>query len=92
MSETVLPKVKGLLGGNGAGKTTLLNTISGLNLPTAGRIEYCGKDITRVASHERVKLGITQIPEGRQLFPGLNSAPEPVVGVVFRQGQSLDRR
>ena len=64
-------EIVGLLGGNGAGKTTLINTISGLVSQKAGTIHYAGKDITHTDHYARVRSGITQIPEGRQLFPGL---------------------
>jgi branched-chain amino acid transport system ATP-binding protein len=58
-----------IVGANGAGKTTTLRTISGLLRPTRGRIEFDGRDITGLSSHEVVDLGITLIPEARQLFP-----------------------
>ena len=60
-----------LLGANGAGKSTTLRTISGLLTPKAGRIVFHGRDITGLAPEKIVKLGISQIPEGRQVFPGL---------------------
>lgn len=58
-----------IVGANGAGKTTTLRTIAGLIRPTSGRILFEGQDITRLSAHETVDLGITLIPEGRQLFP-----------------------
>ncbi|MBS7707068.1 ABC transporter ATP-binding protein [Chelatococcus asaccharovorans] len=58
-----------IVGANGAGKTTTLRTIAGLIRPTSGRILFEGRDITRLSAHETVDLGITLIPEGRQLFP-----------------------
>jgi branched-chain amino acid transport system ATP-binding protein len=62
-----------LIGANGAGKSTLLNAISGLVVPTAGRIELDGHAILpRTAPHELVRRGIVQIPEGRQLFMELS--------------------
>jgi branched-chain amino acid transport system ATP-binding protein len=60
-----------IIGGNGAGKTTTLRTIAGLIKPKVGRIEFEGQDITRLSSHEIVDLGVTLIPEGRQLFPDM---------------------
>ncbi|WP_027136228.1 ABC transporter ATP-binding protein [Geminicoccus roseus] len=58
-----------IVGANGAGKTTTLRTIAGLVRPTAGRITFDGQEIGRLPAHEVVDLGITLIPEGRQLFP-----------------------
>jgi len=58
-----------LIGNNGAGKSTLLNTISGLVRPSAGSIEFLNKKITALDSHQIVKLGISQAPEGRRVFP-----------------------
>lgn len=57
-----------LVGGNGAGKTTLLRTVSGVQPATGGTIRFAGQDITRAAPSQRVRLGIAQVPEGRQIF------------------------
>jgi branched-chain amino acid transport system ATP-binding protein len=58
-----------LIGSNGAGKSTTLRSINGLNHPRKGSIVFRGKDITQDASHNIVKMGIAQAPEGRKLFP-----------------------
>jgi branched-chain amino acid transport system ATP-binding protein len=58
-----------LIGANGAGKSTTLRSINGLNRPRTGRIVFRGKDITSSAAHSIVKMGISQSPEGRKLFP-----------------------
>jgi len=60
-----------LVGANGAGKSTLLRTIAGAHRPSSGRISFDGRDITRLPAHQRVKLGIALVPEGRRLFPDL---------------------
>ncbi|WP_145927695.1 MULTISPECIES: ABC transporter ATP-binding protein [Bradyrhizobium] len=57
-----------LLGGNGAGKTTTLNTISRLVPLTAGSIRFEGQPLNRLQSHHVVKAGISQVPEGREVF------------------------
>ena len=60
-----------LIGSNGAGKSTTLRTISGLLSPRQGQVMLNGKRIDTVPSHEIVKLGISQSPEGRRIFPRL---------------------
>ena len=60
-----------LVGANGAGKTTLLRAIAGAHTPSDGRVHFDGRDITRLSAHQRVKLGIALVPEGRRLFPNL---------------------
>jgi branched-chain amino acid transport system ATP-binding protein len=60
-----------LVGANGAGKTTLLRTIAGAHRPSSGRMVFDGRDVTRLSPHERVRLGIALVPEGRRLFPEL---------------------
>ncbi len=57
-----------LVGANGAGKTTLLRTISGLQPASAGTIRFLGEDLASVAAERRVRKGIVQVPEGRQVF------------------------
>ncbi len=57
-----------LIGANGAGKSTTLKTISGIMRPKTGGIEFQGQDITRVPAHQIVKMGLSQVPEGRRIF------------------------
>ena len=64
-------KVVSIIGANGAGKSTLLKNISGLVKAQEGRIIYKGKDIAGMPAHRIVGLGISQVPEGRQLFAHL---------------------
>ncbi|NQT70141.1 MAG: ABC transporter ATP-binding protein, partial [Desulfobacteraceae bacterium] len=61
-------KVVSIIGANGAGKSTLLKNISGLVKAQEGRVIYKGKDIAGMPAHRIVGLGISQVPEGRQLF------------------------
>ncbi|MCW5745284.1 MAG: ABC transporter ATP-binding protein [Alphaproteobacteria bacterium] len=62
----------GVLGHNGMGKSTLLKTLVGQLPATAGRIEFAGTDITRLPTHQRARLGLRYVPQGRQIFPGLS--------------------
>jgi branched-chain amino acid transport system ATP-binding protein len=64
--------VLAVLGPNGAGKSTLARAISGLVPPAAGRVMFDGRDITGVPAHRIRRLGLTYIPEGRGIFPGLS--------------------
>jgi branched-chain amino acid transport system ATP-binding protein len=60
-----------LIGANGAGKTTILKTISGFRPVSSGDITFDGTSINKIPAHERVDLGISQVPEGRGIFPGM---------------------
>ncbi|MFY7898017.1 MAG: ABC transporter ATP-binding protein [Candidatus Planktophila sp.] len=60
-----------LIGANGAGKTTILKTISGLRPVSSGSVTFDGEDLSKVPAHKRVDLGISQVPEGRGIFPGM---------------------
>ncbi len=60
-----------VLGRNGAGKTTLLRSIVGLNPPKRGQILFNDKDITTLKSHERIRLGLSYVPQGREIIPDI---------------------
>jgi branched-chain amino acid transport system ATP-binding protein len=64
-------EIVALIGANGAGKSTTLRAIAGQLPPRSGAITFCGRDITRLAAHERSLLGIALVPEGRHVFPFL---------------------
>jgi len=81
-------EIVGLLGSNGAGKTTLINTICGLTAPSKGELLFFGEDITFFNSTERVRIGITQIPEGRLLFSGLSVKQNLRMGAFARKDKS----
>jgi len=61
-----------ILGRNGVGKTTLIRSIMGFNPPRRGKIVLKDHDITHMSSHERVRLGLGIVPQGRQIFPSLS--------------------
>ena len=60
-----------LVGANGAGKTTTLQSISGL-IPKSGKLEFMGKNISKLKAKQITALGIAQVPEGRRVFTGLS--------------------
>jgi branched-chain amino acid transport system ATP-binding protein len=64
--------VLAVLGVNGAGKSTLARAVSGLVAPVAGSVTFEGRDITGMAAHKVRRLGLTYVPEGRGIFPGLS--------------------
>ena len=77
-----------LIGANGAGKTTTMRTISGVRPVAQGSVLFDGRDITRMAPHERVKLGICQAPEGRGIFPGMTVLENLEMGAYTRTGSN----
>jgi branched-chain amino acid transport system ATP-binding protein len=74
-----------LIGGNGAGKTTTLKTVSGVRPVSSGRVRFEGEDLTRVAAHRRVEMGISQAPEGRGIFPGMTVVENLEMGAYARK-------
>ena len=84
-----------LIGANGAGKTTTLKTISGVRPVSGGTITFDGEDITGMAPHKLVELGICQAPEGRGIFPGMSVMENLEMGTYHRRGRydpsELDR-
>ena len=72
-----------LLGANGAGKTTTLRVISGLVRPTKGTIRFDGHNISTLPPHEIVGLGISHVPEGRQLFPHMSVEENLALGAYI---------
>jgi branched-chain amino acid transport system ATP-binding protein len=78
-------EVVALIGSNGAGKTTTLRTISGLMHPPSGSITFNGKDISRMAAHDIVGLGICQSPEGRRLFARMQVIDNLRMGAFLRK-------
>jgi branched-chain amino acid transport system ATP-binding protein len=77
-------KIVSIVGSNAAGKTTIIKTISGMNPVASGRIEFMGQDITNLPPSRIVELGIVQIPEGRNLFPGMTVQENLEMGAFTR--------
>jgi branched-chain amino acid transport system ATP-binding protein len=73
-----------IVGANGAGKTTTLRTISGIYRPTTGSITFEGRNLAALPSHEIVALGISQSPEGRQIFGSLSVRDNLMLGATRR--------
>jgi branched-chain amino acid transport system ATP-binding protein len=74
-----------LLGANGAGKSTTLRAISGLTKPAAGEILFDGKSISGLGPEKIVRLGISHVPEGRRVFPGLSVKENIMLGASNRR-------
>jgi branched-chain amino acid transport system ATP-binding protein len=74
-----------LVGANGAGKTTLLRALSGVHPVSGGRVTFEGTDITSATSHARVKAGISQSPEGRQIFSNMSVEDNLRLGAYRRK-------
>jgi branched-chain amino acid transport system ATP-binding protein len=81
-----------LIGANGAGKTTALKTICGLVRPVAGTVSYEGAPIGGRPVHEIVNLGITLVPEGRQLFPKMTVEENLRAGAYLSRTKSKKER
>ena len=84
-------EIVSLIGANGAGKTTTMRTISGVRPVAQGRILFEGQDITNMAPHDRVKLGICQAPEGRGIFPGMTVRENLDMGTYIRGYKSATK-
>ncbi len=81
-----------VIGPNGAGKTTLLNAVMGL-LPSRGRIEYRGEDITRRSIEARVGSGLCLVPEKRELFGPMSVADNLILGAYgWHRGSGAERQ
>jgi len=80
-----------LIGANGAGKTTLMHAISGVQPVTKGAIRYEGEPIEQRPAHARVALGISQVPEGRQIFEPLSVKDNLMLGAWLRPKNGLKK-
>ena len=77
-----------LIGANGAGKSTTLRSVNGLNAPRTGTIRFMGEDITSKPAHDIVRMGISQSPEGRKLFPRMSVVENLEMGAFQRHDKT----
>ena len=82
-------QIVGLIGANGSGKTTTLNTVMGIVRPRRGNVLYGGRDITDLPVHERVRAGISLIPEGRLIFSRLTVKENLALGSYYRKDKEV---
>ncbi len=82
--------IHGFLGPNGAGKSTFTNVIAGVYLPTSGKIEFCGQDITRKAAHEKCHAGISRTFQLMRPLSGLNLIENVMLGAMFGRNHSME--
>ncbi|WP_022777709.1 ABC transporter ATP-binding protein [Butyrivibrio sp. AE3009] len=81
-------EVVALIGANGAGKTTTLHTLSGLIQADKGTITYKGKELTKLAGHKIVSLGMAQVPEGRRVFAQMTVLQNLKMGAFTRSDKA----
>jgi len=81
-------EIVALIGSNASGKSTLINTISGVIHPAKGTIEFDGRDISTLDPFQIVTLGISQVPEGRRIFPEMTVSDNLILGSYNRQARS----
>lgn len=84
-------EILGLIGPNGAGKTTLFNLITGVHLPTKGRITFEDKDITSASPHSRCWMGITRTFQLVRPFPELTVLENATIGSVYGRESTKNR-
>ena len=80
-------EVVSLIGANGAGKTTILRTLSGLVRPSAGKIQFLGKEIQKMPAQKIVAGGLSQVPEGRHVFSGLTVMENLEMGAFLKKNR-----
>jgi branched-chain amino acid transport system ATP-binding protein len=82
-------EILGIIGPNGAGKTTFINLVSGIIMPSSGKIEYKGKDITYAPAHERARMGIARTYQLIHPLENLTMIENVMVGSIFARGNGL---
>ena len=80
-----------LLGRNGVGKTTLLRCLMGVLPVASGRVEFDGRDITRITPHQRAALGIAYVPQGREIFARLTVEENIRMGMATKSAAAARR-
>ena len=88
--EVFAGEIVALVGGNGAGKTTLMKAISGLVPLQGGGIRFGREDVSQLAPHRRVRLGLAQSPEGRQVFADQSVEDNLLLGAYLRGGHAAE--
>ena len=81
-------EIVALIGSNGAGKTTTLRTISGLERPQEGKIDFLGTDLLKLSQHEIVQQGIAHVPEGRRVFGDMSVYENLLLGANIRRDRA----
>ena len=89
-------KLTCIVGGNGVGKTTMLRTVMGLIRPWSGSVWFEGKDVSRLPAYAKAEMGLTLVPEGRQLFTDMSVEENLEMGATNRRArpkmkQNLER-
>jgi branched-chain amino acid transport system ATP-binding protein len=82
-------EILGIIGPNGAGKTTFINLVSGIIMPSEGKIEYKGRDITYKPAHERARMGIARTYQLIHPLENLSLIENVMVGSIFARGYGL---
>ena len=82
-------ELRAVIGPNGAGKTTFFNLISGFFPPTSGRVRFDGRDVTPLAAHKRVALGMARTFQITEIFPELSVRENVRIGAEVAGGYSL---
>ena len=81
-------EIVSLIGANGAGKTTTLHTVTGLLHPKHGSISYAGQDLSKVAPHKIVSMGLAHVPEGRRVFQNLTVYDNLLLGAYTQSDKA----
>lgn len=73
-------EIVGLIGPNGAGKSSIARAIGGLQVPSSGQIVFAGQSMARRSAHDRIRMGLSMVPEGRGLFPQMSVEENLLMG------------